>query len=83
MNAVLSNVFAQRLLLSLRRVDDPGTREVISTLVFKVGPNNARESTDSGLSEGVVSSEEVSGNVEVLERSDLEAQEKNVPNEGA
>ena len=39
-------VFVDRLLLQMRKVDDPGTQAVISTLIFQ-HDNRSADSTDS------------------------------------
>jgi hypothetical protein len=41
------NVFADRLLLLLRKVDDPGTQNIVSTLMFN------RYDTESSLPSGI------------------------------
>lgn len=46
LNIVLGNIFAQRLILSLRKVDDPGTRAVVSTLAFQITRESETESMD-------------------------------------
>ena len=41
-------MFVDRLVLQMRKVDDPGTRAAISTLIFQHDPKTgARSSTDS------------------------------------
>lgn len=40
---MFGNVFAERLLLSLRKVDDPGTRAFISSLAFNITMENEQE----------------------------------------
>ncbi|KAJ3536758.1 hypothetical protein NMY22_g5893 [Coprinellus aureogranulatus] len=52
LNRVFGNVFAERLLLSLRKVDDPGTRAVISSLAFNVTREYTPEVTDCDPVEG-------------------------------
>lgn len=71
LNYVVRNVFAQGLLLSLRAVDDPGTRVVISTLVFNTPPNGDQGSTDSN--------DEGSRNAEMLQRGEVELGQRNSP----
>lgn len=72
LNVVLGNIFAQRLLLSLRTVEDPGTRAVISSLVFNDAPNDNQRSGDSNSPEGRSGSRESSDSAEILGCEEVE-----------
>lgn len=76
LSALFGNVFAQRLLLSLRKVDDPGSREVISTLAFNIAPNDVPGSDDSDLAEGQNGNFEGSGSGEIVEDGEAGAGER-------
>lgn len=77
LNKVLSNVFAERLLLSLRKVDDPGTRVVISSLAFNIAPNDNEGSADAELSEGTSGNEERNGSAEMFDSGGVEVMQRN------
>lgn len=80
MDRVFSNVFAERLLLSLRKVDDPGTRAVISSLVFEVRPVDDEEDMNSDLPEGTGGDYERNGSAEILEGSQAEVRQRHPSN---
>lgn len=80
LHRVFGNVFAERLILSLRKVDDPGTRVVISTLAFKITPDDDEGSSDAELSEGTDDVPEFRdhGSDPFTERDEADVKEKGV-----
>lgn len=73
---LLINVFAERLLLSMKQVDHPGTRAVISTLVFNVTEKEQQEAVcGSEFTEDVERSAGRSRSAEVLEGGGTEMKE--------
>lgn len=77
LNRVLSNIFAERLLLSLRRVDDPGTREVITSIAFNFPTKDAQGSMDSDLHEEKSSTHEGGSRSYELKGGEVEVRQKN------
>ncbi|KAJ3524141.1 hypothetical protein NMY22_g11133 [Coprinellus aureogranulatus] len=76
---ILGNIFALRMLLLLRKIDDPGTRAVISSIAFDVTVEEDQESTafdsDTASGENCGDSESAGGVA-----SEVEATEKPILN---
>lgn len=70
LNRLFGNVFAERLLLSLRKVDDPGTQGVISSLALNVTLDEAQGSTNS----------DMSGTATALESGEVKGRQRDTPN---
>lgn len=80
---MLANVFAQRLLLSLRKVDDMGTRAIISSLAFNAVYNDDQGSTDFESHEGGKGNDEGKRSAEVPEGGEVEVNRRRTSNSEA
>lgn len=65
------------MLLSLRKVDDPGTQAVISSLVFNAVPNDGQGSAHPELSEESKGNNRGGGSAEILQGNEVEVRQRN------